>query len=157
MPNPPNGLQDSTTGRLTPQKGTDGAAHVNVSAGFGSWSNYPETWYEASTATAGDGSDNTAFGAIDVTTYEGVIFDTTAGEVTVQMSIDGANYQAVDVYFKDLGAIDATAEELAYVNTTTSNVGPYFIRTPCSKIQFLNDGAVQATVRFARVGKAGGF
>ena len=97
--------------------------------------------------TAADASDNTVLGTLDTEGYESVTFMDVTAEVTVQISLNGTDFEAVDVYFQDLGAIDATAEELALVKDTTSNTGPFFMKTPCRKIRFLNAGAAKATVR----------
>lgn len=108
-------------------------------------------YYTAGTATAADALDNTAFGAVDVRGYEGIIFKNTTANCSVQISIDGTNYEAIDVYFEDLGAIDATAEERVLANGTTGATGPFLLKTPCHSIRFLNQGAAACTVRYGLV------
>ena len=137
------GLDDS--GALVAQEMVGGAAKVSSNT-----TNLPENLYEAATIQTSGALDNDASAGINMVGFEAITFDTTAGEVTAQQSIDGAAWPAatVDVAFIDMGS--ATR---ALVTTTTGGVGPFLLECPFSSIRFLNDGAAQATISYARVGK----
>lgn len=140
---------------------TGDAAHTEAQAGsLSAYGPQPENRYLEATVTNASAVDNVAFNTqTSVEMYEGVIFDTTAGEVTAQISIDGTTFKAttVDNMFVDLGA-PATAASDSYkgfklVSTTTGGVGPFFLPLPCKGVRFVNDGAVAAALSFALVGK----
>ncbi len=114
---------------------------------YGTW---PEDRYDPSSAQAGDALDNTIFGELtNHDLYKGVIFYNTAGNVTVQITLDGVNWIAADHPFIDLGVVARTI-----VTGTSTNVGPFLMNTPCRGFRFLNEGAVQASVIYAQIGRS---
>lgn len=132
---------------------TEGITNQGVKIVSSVYGNYPETWHNQSSATAGDALDNTVFGELNsIAMYEGVIFQNTTANVTIQVSIDGTTFIAADHPFIDMGVAARTI-----VTGTNTNVGPFLCNTPGIKgIRFLNEGAAQATVTYALVGKVGG-
>ena len=134
-----------------PGKSINGGGLIHINGGMDDRAGYPETLYDPASIQTADASDNTPTAGINVVGYEGIVFIETVADVTVQVSIDGTTWIAVDYPFIDLGVAARTI-----VITTNSNTGPFLIETPYSAIRFLNHSALQSTITYARVGKMPG-